>query len=316
MDHEPPPETDMQDVDSAAEHHGRRELIGLLEGLAAVFFFALTLPMSRYVVRQVDPVTTGLFRCLVAGGLAAALLMITRQPWPSRRQLKGLAAASVGIVYVYPVFVAWAMKYTPSSHGSVVVGLLPLATAAFASWFGHDRPGWRFWLSAVAGSLVVIVYAVHHGGGALHAADAALLFAVVCSGVAYAEGGYLARSMGGWQVISWVMALNLPLVAVTLTAMVWRQGGIETDAPTWSTMVFMGVFNQYVAFFGWYKAMANVGVARVSQLQLLQPFMTVVIAAVFLHEQTTWTTWLALMLVVATVAIARKAAKKPAVVVS
>lgn len=288
----------------------RRELVGLGEGLLAVFFFALTLPMSRYVVREVDPVTTGLFRCLVAGGLAVVMLMVSRAPRPTVRQFKGLAAASIGIVYVYPIFVAWAMQYTDASHGSIVVGLLPLATAGAAGLLGYDRPGRAFWVAAVAGSLVVIVYALMHGGGGLHKADIALIIAVLCSGVAYAEGGWLARSLGGWQVIAWVMALNLPIVAVWMAFILFRNGGLEASPLTWAVMVFMGVFNQFVAFFGWYKAMANVGVARVSQLQLLQPFMTVVIGAVYLNEQITWDMWVALVLVVCTVAIARRSASR------
>lgn len=296
-------------ADSAA-HHARQELVGLLEGLLAVFFFALTLPMSRYVVREVDPVTTGLFRCAIAGVLASMMLWYTRAKWPTWRQLKGLTAGSVGIVYVYPVFVAWAMKYTPSSHGSIVVGLLPLATAAAAGLLGYDRPGPKFWVAAVAGSLIVVAYALFHGGGGLHAADLALLIAVVCSGVAYAEGGWLARTMGGWQVIAWVMALNLPLVMILLGCSIALHG-FHPSAMTLSVMVFMGVFNQFVAFFGWYKAMATVGVARVSQLQLLQPFMTVLIAAVFLNEYISWDTWLALALVLGTVWIARKASRRP-----
>lgn len=292
------------------KHHARRETIGLLEGLLAVFFFALTLPMSRFVVREVDPITTGLFRCALAGTLAAALLFITKQPWPTRRQLKGLAASSVGIVYVYPIFVAWAMKFTPASHGSIVVALLPLATAAVAALLGHERPGWRFWAAAIAGSLIVVAYAVFHGGGGIHPADVALLFAVACSGVAYAEGGFLARSMGGWQVISWVMALNLPVVLIILAFSITYHGFYASPL-TLAALIFMGVFNQFVAFFGWYKAMANVGVARVSQLQLLQPFMTVIIAAATLNEFISWDTWLALVGVMATVLIARRAVKKP-----
>ena len=290
-----------------SDGHERRELIGLLEGLVAVFFFSLTLPMSAYVVREVDPVTTGLFRCLVAGVLACGVLVATKQKWPDKRQMKGLAAASVGIVYVYPVFVAWAMKYTASSHGSIVVGLLPLATAAAAGVLGYDRPGRRFWLAAIAGSVIVVGYALLHGGGALHPADLALIFAVICSGVAYAEGGWLAKGMGGWQVISWVMALNLPLVSVILAGMIWWKG-FDPSWPALLVMIFMGVFNQYAAFFGWYKAMAYVGVARVSQLQLLQPFMTVVFAVLVLRETTHWSTWVALVLVLGTVSIARKAA--------
>lgn len=293
------------------ENHVRHELVGLAEGLFAVFIFALTLPMSRYAVREVDPVVVGLFRCAIAGSLAVVMLGWSRAKIPSRRQFKGLAAASVGIVYVYPIFVAWAMQYTASSHGSIVVALLPLATAAAAAWLGHDRPGRAFWLAAVAGSLVVAVYAWFHGGGGIHPADIALIIAVICSGVAYAEGGGLARSMGGWQVIAWVMALNLPVVLVLLAVMIAWQG-LDASAGTWAVLIFMGVFNQFVAFFGWYKAMANVGVARVSQLQLLQPFMTVVIAAAFLNEIITWDTWLAMALVIGTVGVARRAARRRA----
>jgi drug/metabolite transporter (DMT)-like permease len=296
-------------ISESDHHHSRREIVGLLDGLLAVFFFALTLPMSRYAVREVDPISTGLFRCALAGTLAAAMLVWTRSPLPTRRQLKGLAAASPGIVYVYPFFVAWAMKYTNSSHGSIVVGLLPLATAAAAGWLGYDRPNKRFWVAAVAGSLVVVAYALYHGGGGVHAADLALVFAVLCSGIAYAEGGWLARSMGGWQVIAWVMALNLPLVLPMLAASIWVHG-FHPSAGVWAVLIFMGVFNQFVGFFGWYKAMAYVGVARVSQLQLLQPFMTVVIAAVFLDEFISWDTWLALALVLGTVGVARRAAKR------
>jgi len=291
-------------------HHKRQEFIGLLEGTVAVFFFALTLPMSRYAVREVDPVTTGLFRCALAGVLAALMLVWKRAPLPNRRQMKGLAMSSVGIVYVYPILVAWAMKYTDSSHGSIVVGLLPLATAAFAGLFGYDRPGIKFWIAAVAGSLVVVAYALYHGGGGIHLADLALIVAVVCSGAAYAEGGWLARSMGGWQVIAWVMALNLPLTLPFLLLSMSTHG-FHPSAGTWFVLIFMGIFNQFSAFFGWYKAMANVGVARVSQLQLLQPFMTVIIAAIFLHEIITWDTWLALALVLGTVGIARNAARQP-----
>lgn len=300
-------EADQGEPSAAAR---RRELVGLGEGLLAVFLFALTLPMSRFAVREVDPVTTGLFRCALAGVLATGALWFTRSRWPTRREWKGLAAASPGIVYIYPIFVAWAMKYTDSSHGSIVVGLLPLSTAAAAALLGYEKPGRRFWVAAVAGSAVVIVYTLAHGGGAFHPADLALVFAVLCSGVAYAEGGWLARELGGWQVISWIMAMNLPLVGVLLTASIWFNG----FHPSWATLavlIFMGIFNQYAGFFGWYKAMAQVGLARVSQLQLLQPFMTVAVAAVFLHERVSWQTWVALGLVICSVAAARRAAKRP-----
>lgn len=294
-------------VFSEGAAHSRRELIGLAEGLLAVFLFSLTLPLSRYVVQEISPITTGFARSAIAGLLALPALFITRQRLPTRREWKGLAVVSLGIIYVFPIFVAWAMKYTPASHGSIVIGLLPLATAIAAAILGYDRPPRRFWAAAFAGSITVVGYALYHAGGAVHAADLALLLAVICSGVAYAEGGFLARSLGGWQVISWVSAMNLPIVLPILGYLLYNNG-IHASEGAIAALIFMGIFPQYVAFFSWYKAMALAGVAKVSQLQLLQPFMTVVIAAIFMHEVVYWDTWLALIIVVSTVFIARRAA--------
>jgi drug/metabolite transporter (DMT)-like permease len=262
------------------------------------------------VVRDVSPIAVGFIRAVVAGLCAVPALYLSKQRRPSRREWRGIAVGSLGIVYIYPVFVAWAMQRTPSSHGSIVVGLLPLATAAAAGILGYDRPPVRFWIAALLGSATVIVYALFHAGGALHPADVALLIAVVFSGIAYAEGGHIARTLGGWQVISWIMAVNLPIVIPVLAWLLWKQG-FHASAGVIVALLFMGVFNQYVAFFGWYKAMARVGVARASQLQLLQPFMTVIVAALFLSEVVHWDTWLALAIVIATVFVARKAATRP-----
>ena len=283
--------------------------IGLGEGLLAVFFFALTLPMSRFAVRELNPMIVGIVRSVIAGVLSVFALGLTGQRWPTKREWLGIAAISPGVIYIFPVLVAWAMKYVPSGHGAIVIGLLPLSTAVFAAVLGFERPPKLFWFAAMFGSGVVIIYSLWHSGGHIDKADLALVAAVIASGLAYATGGRLAKTLGGWQVISWVSAVNLPITLILLYGL-WQRFAPTSplSTSTIAVVIFMGVFNQYVAFFSWYKAMANVGLNRVSQLQLLQPFMTVGISLIFPGEAVTGAALLALVLVMSSIVIARRAA--------
>jgi len=178
---------------------GRRA--GFVYGLIGVTAFSLTLPATRAAVAALDPVFVGLGRAVVAALLAAIVLAATRTPLPGRELLPRLAIVAGGVVVGFPLFSAWAMRYVPAAHGAVVIGLLPLATAIGGAWLAHERPSRRFWASAVFGSAVVVGFALWQGGGAPHPADALLVLAVISAAVGYAEGGRLARTLGGWQVI-------------------------------------------------------------------------------------------------------------------
>src|SRR5688572_9987548 len=250
---------------------------GLAWGLVGVAAFSVTLPATRVAVASLDPVFVGLGRAVVAAGCAALVLAATRSPRPPRALWHRLAIVAAGVIVGFPMLTAWAMQHVPASHGAVVIGLLPLATAGAGAWLAHERPPRRFWIFAVAGSLVVIGFAAWKGGGALHAADLLLLGAVASAAIGYAEGARLTRLIGGWQVISWALLLAAPIVAIPA----WLAVGDVRAVPwqAWAGFAYVSVVSMYVGFFAWYKGLALGGIASVGQVQLLQPFMTIAFSA-------------------------------------
>lgn len=176
------------------------ETLGVIYGFLGVLGFSLTLPATRVAVSELDPVIVGLGRAFVAAIPAIVLLLITRQPLPSRKQLKSLLVVVAGVILGFPLLSTWAMQRLPAAHGAVVLGLLPLATAIAGTIRVGDRPSRAFWLASAVGSVTVVSFGLITGAG-LQAADIALLGAVIAAAMAYAEGGRLARMLGGWQVI-------------------------------------------------------------------------------------------------------------------
>jgi drug/metabolite transporter (DMT)-like permease len=284
----------------------RGESQGMLLGLAGVVIFSLTLPMTRVAVRDFDPVLVGLGRALLAAVLAALLLSFTRQRAPSRAQVNGLLLVSLGVIAGFPVFSSIAMRTLPSAHGAVVVGLLPFATALAAAWRADERPSPLFWLCATLGSALVIGFALREGGGTLQWGDAAMLLAVGLGALGYAEGGKLARDLGGWQVICWALVLSVPWLVPAVGWLAWHQDK-AIGLPAWGAFVYVAVFSQFLGFFAWYRGLALGGVARVGQVQLLQIFFTIGFAALMFGEVVEPVTWMFAIAVAAVIAIGRRA---------
>jgi drug/metabolite transporter (DMT)-like permease len=288
-----------------------RESQGMLLGLAGVIVFSLTLPMTRIVVAQWHPLLNGLGRALLAALPAAALLAWRRERWPSWPQLKSLAVVSLGVIVAFPVFSAWAMKTVPASHGAVVNGLQPLCVAIYAAWLSHERPSKLFWASALAGSAIVVAFALQAGGGAPQAGDLLMLVAVGIGALGYAEGARLARQMGGWQVICWALVVSAPFLVLPVGWLAW-QHHLHHPEPvalkTWLAFAYVTFFSQFIGFFAWYAGLAIGGIARVGQVQLLQIFFTMAFSALFFGESVAPSTWLFAAAVIGTVMLGRRAA--------
>lgn len=283
----------------------RDENLGYLLGLLAVVAFAVTLPATRVAVRALDPVFVGLGRAVGAALLAGAFLLATRQRLPSREQLKSLAVVAGGVVVGFPLLSAWAMQHVDASHGGVVLGILPLATAATGAMFSGERPSARFWICAVIGSALVAGYSLSHSRGALALADVALVGAVISAAIGYAEGARLSRALGGLQVISWALVLSAPILLVPV--LLAAPSTIRLPVESWAGFAYVMVISQFLAFIPWYRGLALGGIARVGQTQLLQPFLTILAAALLLGEPGDIVTWMVAALVVAVVAIGRTA---------
>lgn len=290
------------DADAARQ----AESAGWIWGLLGVAAFSLTLPMTRVAVRELDPWLIGLGRALVAALPAAAYLWFTRAPRPSSKQWRVLAVVALGVILGFPVATSIGLKTVPAAHGAVVVGLLPLATALFATRLGGERPSARFWFWALSGSVVVLAFAWTHGGGRLATGDLWLLLAVALGGLGYAEGGRLARSLGGPAVICWALVLAAPLLALPVAWLVWQQTW-PVSGTTWGAFAYLALVSQWLGFFAWYRGLALGGIARVGQAQLLQVFLTIAAAATVFGEVVAPSTWVYAALVVLAVALGRRA---------
>jgi drug/metabolite transporter (DMT)-like permease len=302
----------MKPFDSVIEAAGeapspaaRPPLAGALFGGLGVLAFSFTLPATRVAVRQLDGTVVGLGRALVAASLAAAVLLATRQPLPPRRLWGRLAVVSLGVVLGFPLFSALALTLVPASHGAVVVGLLPAATAVMAVLRGGERPSRAFWGSALLGLLAVAAFAAASGAGRPQLADALFLVAVGLGALGYAEGGVLARELGAWQVICWALVGAAPFLApvVLLRA---AEHGLSAGPAAWAGFLYVSLVSQFLGFFAWYRGLAQGGVARVGQLQLAQPVLTLAWSALLLGEQITPLTGAAALAVLASVILTQR----------
>jgi drug/metabolite transporter (DMT)-like permease len=257
---------------------------GLAFGFLGVLGFSFTLPATRMAVASLDPIIVGLGRALVAACLAAPLLFFTRQKRPSALQWRSIVLVVVGVIIGFPMLTAWAMCLVPASHGAVVLGLLPLATAIAGAVRMQERPSITFWIASAVGSIAVIVFALASGEGSFHSADFALLGAVALAAIGYAEGARVARELGGWQVICWALILATPFLIGPVGFAIWKHG-LVASLPSWMGFAYVSVISMFLAFFAWYHGLAMGGVSRVSQLQLLQPFLTLGFSALFLGER-------------------------------
>jgi drug/metabolite transporter (DMT)-like permease len=258
-------------------------------------------------VAELDPLLVGLGRALAAAVPALALLWLTRSRLPRGPEWRGVLLAALGVVVGWPTASTIAMQTVPSAHGAVFNGLLPLATAACAALGSGERPSRSFWLWALGGAALVAMYALREGGGALQPGDLWLLLAVALGGVGYAEGARASRTLGGWRTICWALAISAPFLVAPVA---WMASHV-TQPPShavWGAMSYLAFGSMFLGFFAWYRGLAIGGIARVGQIQLLQPFLTVAAAALLFGEHVTFSTVLFALAVIAVIAGGRHAA--------
>jgi drug/metabolite transporter (DMT)-like permease len=284
------------------------ETRGLWLGLLGVVIFAMTLPMTRLAVGPADApqlpplfVTAG--RAALAALLSLAFLWLTDATLPPRRLWAALGLCAAGTVIGFPLFLALALREVNAMHAAVVTGLLPLATAALAALASRQRPSFGFWVCALGGSALVLAFAGWAGGGRLSLADGLLLLAILSASGGYVAGAAASRELTAEQVICWVLVLSLPLTA-PLMYFSWPTQ--PASAAAWGGFAYVTLFSMWLGFFAWYRGLALGGTVRVSQVQLLQPFLALLFAVPILGESLQPETLSFSLAVIGTVFVGRK----------
>jgi drug/metabolite transporter (DMT)-like permease len=260
------------------------ERFGIALGCAGVLLFAGTLPATRLAVGSLDPLFLTAARTTIAGSTGLALLLLLRRPLPPRALWSRIVAAALCSVVAFPVMMALAMTTVPAAHGGVVLGIVPLATTAAACIVASERPSAGFWLVSLAGAAIVIVFVLSQSDSwTIAPGDLFLLGTVVAAAFAYSLSGQLSMSLPGWEVISWQVALVLPLSVIAVLVL-WPNDLSNVPSKAWAGLAYVSFISQFLAFFVFNAAMAMAGVSRVGQLMLLQPFVIVAIAALVNDE--------------------------------
>jgi len=257
---------------------------GWLNGLLGVIIFSGSLPATRIAVLDLDPFFVTVARASIAGLLALIVLLISKEKLPQKTQFLSLGIVALGVVIGFPLLSALALRYVTSAHSIVFVGILPVSTAVFGIIRGGERPRPIFWIFSILGSLLVVGYALKQGISSSPIGDILMLLSVILCGLGYAEGGKLSKTLGGWQVISWALVFSLP-VALPLTYIFLPTTVAHVSIGAWISLAYVSLFSMFIGFIFWYKGLAQGGIASIGQLQLLQPFFGLILAASLLHEE-------------------------------
>ena len=274
-----------------------------------VLCFSISLPLTKVAVGGFDAVLTGAGRAVIAGAIAIVVLRVRRVPVPDRRLLRPLLFTMAGAVFGWPILMALALQRTTSAHAAVIAACVPLVTAVLAVARAGERVARQFWYAACLGALAVVAFSLARGGaqsGEL-VADLLVVGAALASSWCYVEGAVLTRVMPGWQVISWVVVLALP-ITVPLSVGIWlaTRAHFDTTPIEWGALILLGLFPMYLGFFAWYRGLGEAGIAHGAQVQQLQVLLTLMWSALLLGEQVTWGMVLAALVIIGAVAWAQR----------
>lgn len=281
------------------------ETKGMLIGFVGISIFSLTLPFTQMAVNEMSPFFVAFARASIAGICALILLIFTKSKFPNKIQIRRLIIIVIGVIYGFPIFTSIAMKTLPSSHSGIVLGILPLAMSLFAAIKYKEKPSSSFWMISIFGTFIVISYTFIDNNGSLMIEDLWLLFAILFAAIGYSEGGTLAKEMGSIGVISWALVISLP-INLFASYLFYEINYSSISFQAIISLTYVGLFSMFIGFFFWYKGIAIGGISRVGQVQLIQPFLTIVGAYFLTNEKITTLNILFAFMVLIVIIIGRK----------
>jgi drug/metabolite transporter (DMT)-like permease len=282
-----------------------KETKGMLIGFIGILIFSLTLPVSKIAVLSFDPYFIAFGRATLAGAVALVYLLYKKEIMPSKADFAKFVVIALGVIFGFPIFTTIAMVEGSSSHGAVILGMMPLASTVIGVIRFKERPSLGFWLVSLLGAGLVVVYALLKSSGDFTYIDGLLVVGGICACVGYVEGGELSRKMNPRSVISWALVISLP-VNIVMSYVTFNTQYVHAGPIAWTSFLYLSLFSMFIGFFFWYEGLAVGGIARVSQVQLLQPFCTLVVASVLLGDSLTITNLFFAFLVVSTVVLGKR----------
>jgi drug/metabolite transporter (DMT)-like permease len=282
-----------------------KETKGMLIGFVGILIFSLTLPVTKIAILSFNPYFIAFGRATIAGAVALVYLVIKHEPMLAKEDFGKFVVIALGVVFGFPILTTVAMTQGSSSHGAVILGMMPLATTVIGVIRFGERPSLGFWLVSLLGAALVVIYALLKSSGSFTLVDGLLVLGGICACVGYVEGGELSRKMNPRAVISWALVISLP-INIVLSYFTFESAYVDAGVFPWIIFIYLSLFPMFLGFFFWYEGLAIGGIARVSQVQLMQPFCTLVAASFLLGDPLTWMNIVFAVLVVSTVILGKQ----------
>lgn len=282
-----------------------KESKGMLIGFIGILIFSLTLPVSKIAVLSFNPYFIAFGRAVLAGLFALIYLAYKKESVPTKVDFVKFVVIALGVVFGFPILTTVAMAHGSSSHGAVILGVMPLATTAIGVLRFKERPSLGFWLISLLGASLVVLYALLKSSGSFTYIDGLLVLGGISACIGYVEGGELSRKMNPRAVISWALVISLPF-NIVMSWLTYSPEYLNAGAIAWTSFIYLSLFPMFLGFFFWYEGLAIGGIARVSQVQLIQPFCTLIAASILLGDPLTLMNLIFAVLVVSTVMLGKK----------
>ena len=282
-----------------------KETKGMLIGFIGILIFSLTLPVTKLAILSFNPYFIAFGRATLAGAVALAYLVVKHEPMLAKADIGKFVVIALGVVFGFPILTTVAMTHGSSSHGAVILGMMPLATTVIGVIRFGERPSLGFWVVSVLGAALVVDYALLKSSGSFTLVDILLVLGGICACIGYVEGGELSRKMNPRAVISWALVISLPF-NIVFSYLTFNSAYFDAGISAWTIFIYLSLFPMFLGFFFWYEGLAIGGIARVSQVQLIQPFCTLLAASIFLGDSLTWMNLVFAVLVVSTVILGKQ----------
>ena len=282
-----------------------KETKGMLIGFVGILIFSLTLPVTKLAILSFNPYFIAFGRATLAGAVALAYLVVKHEPMLAKADIGKFVVIALGVVFGFPILTTVAMTHGSSSHGAVILGMMPLATTVIGVIRFGERPSLGFWVVSVLGAALVVVYALLKSSGSFTLVDILLVLGGICACIGYVEGGELSKKMNPRAVISWALVISLPF-NIVFSYLTFNSAYFDAGISAWTIFIYLSLFPMFLGFFFWYEGLAIGGIARVSQVQLIQPFCTLLAASILLGDSLTWMNLVFAVLVVSTVILGKQ----------
>lgn len=277
----------------------------------AVVVWGLTPAATKFAVSEIDPLTVGILRTVLAMAPGLAVALALRLPLPIGGGDWRLLVISAACGFVgFPLLFGLGVNLTTTAHAALIMVALPIFTGLFGAVAARKWPGHLWWLGAIIAlvgevALVSARFGFEEPGASLEG-DLLTLASCITAAGGYVAGSRLSPRIGTWSTTFWGLSLGglilLPLLVIKLDATDWA----AVTMIGWNATGYLALFSTVLAYAAWYWALSHGGTARVGSIQFAQPVVALAAALTVMGETMTFPLALAAVTILAGIGIAQR----------